>query len=178
MSTTHEWTHASSRTRRASLIAAVLGISLVLTGAQYQSDAETPSLMFRRIGANEATAVEVCRATVAAARGDMTRTSRTDPIARYAEALVDGARASSGPAHRAMPDDEPFRGYRFIVFDDGGITVVAYPAEYRSTGAMTFVVGPDGIVYERDLGSDTARIVRTLKARPASGWRIVDSGLT
>ena len=53
------------------------------------------------------------------------------------------------------------------------ITVLAYPAEYRASGVMTFMVGQDGVVWQRDLGPDTARVVRGLKARPASGWRTV-----
>src|SRR5882724_7588192 len=178
MSTTNECTHASCWARRVSLIAAVLGASLMI-GPKWSSADATPvtkarrfpsaasgspalfeavqdghqyamhkilgaddlascgddtrdrrEIMFRRIGADEATAVEVCRAAVEAARRNVTRTGGTDPVARYAEALVDAARASGGPAHRATPDDEPFYGYRFIVLDNGGITVVAYPAEY------------------------------------------------
>src|ERR1700735_2860615 len=33
-----------------------------------------------------------------------------------------------------------------------GFAFVAYPAEYRSSGVMTFIVGQDGVVYQRDLG--------------------------
>ena len=33
-----------------------------------------------------------------------------------------------------------------------GFAFVAYPAEYRSSGVMTFIVGSDGVVYQRDLG--------------------------
>jgi hypothetical protein len=34
-----------------------------------------------------------------------------------------------------------------------GVAFVAYPAEYRSSGVMTFMVGVDGVVYQKDLGS-------------------------
>ena len=37
----------------------------------------------------------------------------------------------------------------------GGFAFVAYPAEYRNSGVMTFIVNQDGIVYEKDLGADT-----------------------
>jgi hypothetical protein len=33
-----------------------------------------------------------------------------------------------------------------------GFAFVAYPAEYRSSGVMTFIVGADGVVYQKDLG--------------------------
>ena len=35
------------------------------------------------------------------------------------------------------------------------LNFLAYPAEYRSSGVMTFLVGPNGIVYQKDLGADT-----------------------
>src|ERR1700675_4171929 len=36
-----------------------------------------------------------------------------------------------------------------------GFAFVAYPAEYRSSGVMTFIVGQDGVVYQKDLGKNT-----------------------
>src|SRR5262249_62200016 len=56
----------------------------------------------------------------------------------------------------------------------GGFALVAYPVEYRSTGIMTFIVGQDGRVYERDLGPNTDEIARAMRAYdPAPGWRLV-----
>jgi len=53
-----------------------------------------------------------------------------------------------------------------------GFAFVAYPAEYRSSGVMTFVVGPDGVVYEKDLGRKTEVLAKSMKEyNPASGWR-------
>ena len=43
-----------------------------------------------------------------------------------------------------------------------GFAFLAYPAEYRSSGVMTFIVNQDGIVYEKDLGRRTAEIAKTL----------------
>jgi hypothetical protein len=52
-----------------------------------------------------------------------------------------------------------------------GFAFVAYPAEYRSSGVMTFIVNQDGIIYEKDLGPKTADIVQTLKAYdPDKTW--------
>src|SRR5215469_9015023 len=39
----------------------------------------------------------------------------------------------------------------------GGFAFVAYPAEYRNSGIMTFIVARDGVVYQKDLGADTAQ---------------------
>ena len=50
---------------------------------------------------------------------------------------------------------------------------MAYPADYRSSGVMTFVVTDDGALYEKDLGPDTATVAPKLNERPASGWHAV-----
>ena len=157
-------------------------IPLVARKGRWSFDAPAGKreVMFRRIGADEATAIEVCRAVVDASKQDGTTTS-DDPIVRYAVNLVGAKRANGGTTDGATSGDEPFHGYRFVVLTEspgtgaktGGLAVVAYPAEYRSSGVMTFVIDQDGVVYERDLGPQTAHIAQRLKARPASGWRAV-----
>jgi Protein of unknown function (DUF2950) len=53
----------------------------------------------------------------------------------------------------------------------GGFAFVAYPAEYRSSGVMTFIVGEDGVVYRKDLGKNTAAIGKAMKEyNPDSTW--------
>ena len=34
----------------------------------------------------------------------------------------------------------------------GGFALVAYPAQYRVSGVMTFTVNQDGVVYQKNLG--------------------------
>ena len=54
----------------------------------------------------------------------------------------------------------------------GGFAFVAYPAEYRSSGVKTFMVGPDGVVYEKDLGRKTKVVAGTMKEyNPNSSWQ-------
>jgi hypothetical protein len=54
----------------------------------------------------------------------------------------------------------------------GGFAFLAYPAEYRSSGVMTFLVGEDGVVYSKDLGKNTATIAKALKQfNPDSSWK-------
>lgn len=54
----------------------------------------------------------------------------------------------------------------------GGFAFVAYPAEYRSSGVMTFIVGTDGVVYRKDLGPNTATIAKAMKSfNPDSTWK-------
>jgi len=44
-----------------------------------------------------------------------------------------------------------------------GFAFVAYPAEYRSSGVMTFVVNADGVVYQKDLGKKTEALGRAMR---------------
>jgi len=44
-----------------------------------------------------------------------------------------------------------------------GFTFVAYPAEYRSSGVMTFIVTEDGVVYQKDLGKKTDVLAKAMK---------------
>lgn len=53
----------------------------------------------------------------------------------------------------------------------GGFAFVAYPAEYKSSGVMTFIVGADGVVYRKDLGPNTAALAKAMKEyNPDSTW--------
>jgi len=57
----------------------------------------------------------------------------------------------------------------------GGFGLVAYPAEYGNSGIMTFLVNHQGVVYEKDLGANTARIAQSINEyNPDSTWRRVD----
>jgi hypothetical protein len=52
-----------------------------------------------------------------------------------------------------------------------GFAFLAYPAEYRSSGVMSFLVGEDGAVYEKDLGRQSATVAKTMPAYdPDSSW--------
>ncbi len=57
----------------------------------------------------------------------------------------------------------------------GGFAFVAYPAQYRSSGVMTFIVNQDGIVYQKDLGPRTTVRVKTMtQYAPDATWKKVD----
>jgi hypothetical protein len=57
----------------------------------------------------------------------------------------------------------------------GGFGLVAAPAEYRVTGVKTFMVGPDGVVYEKDLGPDTLKTLQTIDAyNPDKTWKMTE----
>jgi len=54
----------------------------------------------------------------------------------------------------------------------GGFAFVAYPAEYRSSGVMTFIVNEDGVVYQKDLGWKSDVLAKAMKEyNPGPGWQ-------
>ena len=54
----------------------------------------------------------------------------------------------------------------------GGFALAAAPAQYRVTGVKTFIVGPSGIVYEKDLGPDTLKLFQSMdRFNPDKAWR-------
>ena len=57
----------------------------------------------------------------------------------------------------------------------GGFGVIAYPAEYRSSGVMTFVVSGTDVVYEKDLGPSSSTLAAGMRAfRKDATWRATD----
>ena len=54
----------------------------------------------------------------------------------------------------------------------GGFALAAAPAQYRVTGVKTFIVGPSGIVYEKDLGPETLKRFQSMERyNPDKTWR-------
>jgi len=55
-----------------------------------------------------------------------------------------------------------------------GFALVAWPAQYDVTGVMTFVVNQGGVLYEKDLGPNTADVARSMtRYNPGASWRKV-----
>jgi hypothetical protein len=55
-----------------------------------------------------------------------------------------------------------------------GFAFLAYPAEYRSSGVMTFIVDESGTVYEKDLGPNTTHLASEMtEYDPDATWRRV-----
>ena len=102
-----------------------------------------------------------------------------------ASAVAEGyAKGQGGPP-------TPYRGYYFRVLTrqgkdassgaksyigngkmTQGFACVAYPAEYKSSGVMTFIVNEDGVVYQKDLGKKTEALAKSLKEyNTNSSWQ-------
>ena len=77
---------------------------------------------------------------------------------------------------KAQGKNAPGGAYDYIIKGNmiGGFGMVAYPANYGVSGVMTFVINHDGIVYEKNLGKDTAKIAQMIKLfDPDKTWREV-----
>ena len=152
----------------------------------FDSDTGRQEILWRRIGENEMTAIEVCNAFAMEKKQGQTKAAADDPIGQYAQKLVD-ANADNSVRQTSSRESSPFYGYYFRVVaanSAAGATInvshgkktrrlvlVAYPAEYRSSGVMTFIVTQDDNVYERNLGPSTAKTAPGMKERsPASSW--------
>ena len=75
---------------------------------------------------------------------------------------------------KAQGKNAPGGAYDYVVKGKmiGGFALVAYPAEYGSSGVMTFIVNHDGVVYEKDLGAETAKIASAMtKFDPDPTWK-------
>jgi hypothetical protein len=78
---------------------------------------------------------------------------------------------------KAQGEKAPGGAYDYVVKGKmiGGFALVAYPAEYGNSGVMTFVVNHEGVVYQKDLGKETEKIVSALKKYdPDKTWKKVE----
>ncbi len=54
----------------------------------------------------------------------------------------------------------------------GGFAVLAYPVEYRNSGIMTFIVGNEGVIYQKDLGESTFDTAQAMtEYQPDDSWK-------
>jgi hypothetical protein len=123
-------------------------IPLISTGGAWSFDAQAGrrEIVFRRIGENESYAIDFCLAL---------------------------ARLNERDAAASVGNPVPSHGYYFRALPAQGkpASILAYPAEYRSSGVMTFVVDHGNVVYERDLGPSTAKVAKDMTSyKPDSTW--------
>lgn len=131
---------------------------------RFDSDSGSEEVQAREVGENESTAIEVCQAMTKAKGSDAAQTATSDPAVNLAHNLVSSENTKPAAS-------EPFHGYYFRVSKErhGNTLAVAYPAEYGTSGVMTFVVR-DGTVYERDLGTQTAMVAEKIQGKPKGKW--------
>ncbi|WP_431284224.1 DUF2950 domain-containing protein [Humitalea sp. 24SJ18S-53] len=112
------------------------------------------------------------------------------PLGPLAAAASTGGYGTTG---RGDGPPQPFHGYLFRILESqgeaaqggaveyvvngrmiGGFGVLAVPAQYGVSGIQSFIVNHRGVIYERDLGPDTARVARGITSfNPEPGWTAV-----
>ena len=104
---------------------------------RFDVEAGHQEVRFRRIGENELMVISVCHEFASAKR------DRADTV-----------------------NSTVLHGYYFRVLAPakgaGGFAVVAYPAEYRSSGVMTLIITDNDVVYEKDLGTNTSALATAM----------------
>ena len=56
----------------------------------------------------------------------------------------------------------------------GGFALVAFPARWADSGVMSFLINQDGVIYEKNLGPDSAAAARAMtEFNPDESWRKV-----
>lgn len=110
-------------------------------------------------------------------------TDNGDELSPLAPAFEDGIDFRDG-------QDVPYFGYYFKILTKqgenipngrydyvingnmiAGFALVAWPAEYRASGVMTFCINHQGVIYQKDLGPDTAKIAGAMEEyNPDKSW--------
>jgi Protein of unknown function (DUF2950) len=108
------------------------------------------------------------------------------------------AARAEGYLKAGTPKGSPFHGYIYRILTRqglsaaggaydytvngellGGFGMIAFPAEYGSTGVMSFIVNQDGVVYSRDLGPHTEEVAMGVaEFNPDTMWTKEDGATT
>jgi hypothetical protein len=177
-----------------------LPIPLAHKGDQWYWDGQAgkEEILYRRIGHNELAAINVCRGIVSAQHDYAASAHDGKPAGSYAVRLVSQPGKQNGlywEAKEGEPESPagpmlaqaaaegydtsgsrtPYHGYYYRMLPDpNGFGFVAYPADYRSSGVMTFLVSQKGVIYQKDLGDKTAGIAQQMSSyAPDRTWSVV-----
>jgi len=103
---------------------------------------------------------------------------------QVAKAIAEGYSDKSQPYHgyffkvlKAQGPDAPLGKMDFVVKGVmiGGFALAAAPAQYRVTGVKTFIVGSNGVVFQKDLGPNTLKTFASLNCfNPDKTWKATD----
>jgi hypothetical protein len=135
---------------------------------RFDGDAGSKEILYRRIGRNEFAAMALCHDLVAAKKEN-------------AAAAQQSASSPLSVLKIATSNGEPvlIQGYYFRLLSrsrSGRFTLIAYPAEYRSSGVMTFVVTNNDLLYEKDLGPNSTRVARAMRGfKKDATWNNADA---
>ncbi len=186
----------------------------------FDTQAGAQTIIDRRIGRNELSAIRTLLACIDAQHAYFNLTKQQSGTGVYAtrflstpghhdglywpaaegEAesplgpLIDTAQDAGYPGELVGGKPIPYEGYYFRILKaqgpngdggaksyvqagrmTGGFALIAWPAQFASSGIMTFIAGPDGDVYQKDLGTKTAHVVAGITTfDPDLSWSRID----
>lgn len=182
-------------------------------GWSFDTKAGRTEILYRRVGNNELSAIQICRGYVEA-QHEYALMKKEGGVNQYAQRIIStpgtqdglawqnadgtwggpvGEKVAAAIARGYSNRNEPFHGYFFKVLKGqgpaaplgemdfmvkglmiGGFALIAFPAQYRLTGVQTFIVSHDGIVYQKDLGPNTAELANAIdRYNPDKSWTVV-----
>ena len=196
-------------------------IPLVKAGSDWRFDtaAGLKEVLFRRIGNNELSTIQLCKAYVEAqkeyaskghdgkakgiyAQKFSSSTGKHDGLFWQSEDLNDqsplgdlAAQAANDGYTRSEGTPTPLYGYYFRILTSRGASapggafnylvngemqkgfaMIAYPAEYKNSGVMTFIIDDKGTTYQKDLGTETAKVAAEISVYdPDHSWEKAES---
>jgi Protein of unknown function (DUF2950) len=195
-----------------------LPLPLIKSDAGWRFDAAQgkEEMTNRRVGYNELSAIEACKAYVAAQDEYFKLDRDGNGLREYAGKIIstpgthdglywtpetqadisplDGFAEDADLARRSGEKPEPYDGYYFRVLTAqgpaapggafsylinghmiAGHAMVAWPAAYGDSGVETFICGENGVVYQKDLGSNTAALGASMaQYNPDSSWTVAE----
>jgi hypothetical protein len=156
----------------------------------FDAAAADEELRARRIGGNELSAMDISRLianaeelyhqsthhytdTIVSTPGkqdglywevsDAQSPSPLGRVSQFAKSIFN----ASAPSKEVVSHGYSFR----IVTANGGYTIFSSPVHYQHSGIMTFSLSRDGVVYQQDLGPQTADALAAIEQyNPTHGW--------
>jgi len=188
-------------------------VPIVKVGSKWSFDTKAgrQELLYRRVGGNELSAIQICRGYVEAQHEYALTKHGGSEVNQYAQRIIStpgtqdglawqnsdgtwggpiGEKIAEAIARGYSSRTTPYHGYFFKVLKGqgpaaplgemdflvkdvmiGGFALIAFPAQYRSTGVQTFMVSHDGVVYQKDLGPKTLELAGAIdRFNPDRTW--------
>ena len=113
----------------------------------------------------------------------------------YWEVTAGEKQSPLGPLFAETPDEGAYHGYHYRILTSQGVHaqggtynylmndrmvagfgLIAWPAEYGDSGVMSFLINQDGLLFEKNLGPQTAQLAAEINSyEPGNGWNLVRS---
>jgi hypothetical protein len=151
-------------------------------GWRFDTEAGAKESLLRRIGEDEMAAIATCRALVSQQKQPSVSSPPQENIPAGSALTVNAGNDKQtvllrGYYFRRIESRQPSAEASARAASDisenagGSLRLLAYPAEYRVTGVMTFAVARDGTLYEADLGPQTVPVAAMLsELDPTLSW--------